>query len=158
LPAQERADSLVDVLTNEERIAQLIIDGPAIARAGVPAYMWRNNVLHGLVDNGISTQFPQATGLAATWNTQMMRQVGKICGTEQRAKHNLKVEFDSIKNDSPMNYGLDLWGPNINMLRDSRWGRGQETYGECPTLTGTLLHHTVLHHNFILHFHTVLHH
>lgn len=129
LSSQERAESLVGVLTNVERIEQLIIDAPAIPRAGVPAYMWRNNVLHGLVDNGISTQFPQATGMAATWDTEMLRKVGQICGTEQRAKHNLKVKFDSIKHDSPMNYGLDLWGPNINMLRDSRWGRGQETYG-----------------------------
>jgi beta-glucosidase len=112
LPAQKRAESLVDVLTDAERILQLVTDAPAIKRARVPAYMWRNNVLHGLVDNGISTQFPQATGLAATWNTKMMRKVGQICGTEQRAKHNIQVEFDSIKNDSPMNYGLGEWAPS----------------------------------------------
>jgi beta-glucosidase len=101
---------LVAVLTDAERVKQLVTSAPAIPRVGVPAYMWRNNILHGLVDNGISTQFPQATGLAATWDTQLLREVGKVCGTEQRAKHNIAVKFDSLSNDSPMNYGLDLWG------------------------------------------------
>eukprot|EP00300_Choanocystis_sp_HF-7_P020519 c20614_g1_i1.p1 GENE.c20614_g1_i1~~c20614_g1_i1.p1 ORF type:complete len:760 (+),score=123.48 c20614_g1_i1:148-2280(+) len=116
----------------------MITNTSAIPRLGVPAYHWRNNILHGLVDNGLSTQFPQAIGLAATWDVDLLRGAANIMGIEQRAKHNIAVNFSAVTNDCPMNYGLDLWGPNINLFRDPRWGRGQETYGEDPTLTGTL--------------------
>ena len=88
----------------------------------IPAYHWRNNVLHGTVDNGISTQFPQATGLAASWNASLLRTVGRICGREQRAKHNIAVDYDGVHNPSTMNYGLDLWGP-------SEWGHSEHS---CP--------------------------
>eukprot|EP00912_Choanoflagellata_sp_UC4_P002052 UC4_evm8s1308 len=130
-----RAQSLVSQLSVPDLVDQLITDTPSVSINGfdLPAYHWRNNVLHGLVDNGVSTQFPQATGLAATWNPDLLEEVGDVCGKEQRAKHNIATSYNNLRNPSPMDFGLDLWGPNIK-----RWGRGQETYGECPTLTSVL--------------------
>lgn len=136
LPPAERAAALVKELTLDEKIAQLITDAPSIPRLNVSAYMWRNNVLHGLVDNGPSTMFPQAIGLAATWSRSLLRRAARVMADEQRAKHNAAVRASG--GDSPMNYGLDLWGPNINMFVHPRWGRGQETYGEDPMLTSAL--------------------
>ena len=127
LPRGERVSALLAAMTETEKIAQLVVGTPAIPRLRVPAYHWRNNVLHGTVDNGLSTQFPQSIGMAASWSTAALRTAGTVSSTEQRAKHNLKLA--ETGGDSTMDYGLDLWGPNINMFRDPRWGRGQETYG-----------------------------
>mmetsp|Transcript_29627 Transcript_29627/g.88644 ORF Transcript_29627/g.88644 Transcript_29627/m.88644 type:complete len:767 (+) Transcript_29627:57-2357(+) len=137
LPTPKRAAALVAAISPQDRVHQLVTDSPSLPDQAIPAYMWRSNVLHGLVDNGVSTQFPQATGLAASWDQALLRAVGEVCSTEQRAKHNIATNFSAAAN-TPMDYGVDLWGPNINMLRDGRWGRGQETYGEDPVLTGSL--------------------
>eukprot|EP01051_Picozoa_sp_SAG22_P012543 SAG22_NODE_1314_length_4773_cov_3.303594_2_plen_210_part_00 len=110
---------------------------PSIPRLGVPAYHWRNNILHGTVDNGVSTQFPQSVGMAASWDVDALHGAARVMSDEQRAKHNINIA--ETGGDSEMDYGLDLWGPNINMFRDPRWGRGQETYGEDPILTSRLL-------------------
>eukprot|EP00051_Salpingoeca_urceolata_P002804 m.52925 g.52925 ORF g.52925 m.52925 type:complete len:788 (-) comp12339_c0_seq2:25-2388(-) len=136
LPREQRAKALVSAMTPQEKVANLVVDAPAMERLGVPSYHWRSNVLHGLVSNGPSTMFPQATGMAATFDVGLIQEAATVMSTEQRAKHNVAIAAN--KGNSPMDYGLDLWGPNINMFRDPRWGRGQETYGECPKLTGTL--------------------
>ena len=137
LPPPTRAAALVAALTLSEKVAQMVVDAPAVGRVGLPAYHWRSNVLHGLVDNGASTMFPQATGLAATFDVDALHGAARIMSVEQRAKNN-QNHAQRANNGSDMNYGLNLWGPNINIVRDPRWGRGQETYGECPFLTGTL--------------------
>eukprot|EP01062_Namystynia_karyoxenos_P059329 TRINITY_DN50774_c0_g1_i1.p1 TRINITY_DN50774_c0_g1~~TRINITY_DN50774_c0_g1_i1.p1 ORF type:complete len:790 (+),score=201.72 TRINITY_DN50774_c0_g1_i1:72-2372(+) len=137
LPRDERVSALLRAMTPQEKVAQLGTDTPRIDRLAVPAYHWRNNVLHGTVDNGVSTQFPQAIAMAATFDPEWLRRAARVMADEQRAKHNVKLQ--ETGGDSPMDYGLDLWGPNINLFRDPRWGRGQETYGEDPVLTARLL-------------------
>jgi beta-glucosidase len=137
LPPATRAAALVAALTLPEKAAQMVVDAPAVSRVGLPSYHWRSNVLHGLVDNGASTMFPQATGLAATWDATALQGAARIMSVEQRAKNN-QNRAQRGNNGSDMNYGLNLWGPNINIFRDPRWGRGQETYGECPFLTGAM--------------------
>jgi len=136
LSREDRVSALVNEMTTDEKLQQLVTNAPRIPRLGVKAYHWRNNAIHGLSDNGLSTQFPQAIGMAATFDPQLMRSVARVIADEQRAKHNVRTKNGT--RDSEMNYGLDLWGPNINMFRDPRWGRGQETYGEDPYLTGEL--------------------
>jgi beta-glucosidase len=128
-----RIDSLIAQMTNEERIAQLQDRAPAIPRLGIPAYNWWNEGLHGIARNGYATVFPQAIGLAATADPELMQAVGEVISTEARAKFNPHANADS-----PRYAGLTLWSPNINIFRDPRWGRGQETYGEDPYLTATL--------------------
>jgi len=117
--------ALLGAMCQSERVAQLVVDTPAIPHLGVHAYHWRNNVLHGLVDNGVSTQFPQAIGMAAAWDVDALHDAARVMADEQRAKHNVKLA--ETGGDSPMDYGLDLWGPNINMFMHPLWGRGQET-------------------------------
>lgn len=126
-------DELIARLTPEERIAQLQDQAPAIPRLGIPAYNWWNEGLHGMARNGYATVFPQAIGLAAAFDPALMEQVGEVVGTEARAGFNPHQGTDSARYA-----GLTIWSPNINIFRDPRWGRGQETYGEDPYLTGLL--------------------
>ena len=134
LSAQERAEALTDLLTIEEQASQLLYDAPAIPRLGIPAYNWWNECLHGLARSGIATMFPQAIGLAAMFDTEAHQKTGDIIATETRAKFNQI----SKHGDRDIYKGLTHWTPNINIFRDPRWGRGQETYGEDPFLTGEL--------------------
>ncbi len=121
-------------MTADEKIAQLQAAAPAIPRLRVNGYNWWNEGLHGLARNGQATVFPQAIGLAATWDPELLNSVGEVVSTEARAG------FNTIGRDHDHGryQGLTIWSPNINIFRDPRWGRGQETYGEDPYLTGTL--------------------
>ncbi len=134
LTALERAEDLVDRLTTAEQASQLIYDAPAIERLGIPAYNWWNEGLHGAARAGVATMFPQAIGLAAMFDQNAIKRAGEVVSTEQRAKHN---EF-AKHGDRDIYKGLSIWSPNINIFRDPRWGRGQETYGEDPFLTAEL--------------------
>jgi beta-glucosidase len=129
-----RIDALIAQMTPAERIAQLQDVAPAIPRLGLPAYNWWNEGLHGIARNGYATVFPQAIGLAATWDPALLQAVGDTVSTEARAKFNAA----NGRAGSPRYGGLTVWSPNINIFRDPRWGRGQETYGEDPYLTATL--------------------
>ena len=133
-PVAARVDDLVSRMTLEEKIAQMQNAAPAIPRLHIAAYDWWNEGLHGVARSGYATIFPQAIGLAATWDTNLIRQVADTISTEARAKFN---QAQREGNDSIF-YGLTLWSPNINIDRDPRWGRGQETYGEDPFLTGQI--------------------
>ena len=133
-PLEKRVDDLVSRMTLEEKASQMVNNAPAIERLGVPAYEWWNEALHGVARAGIATVFPQAIGLAATWNENLIREVADVVSTEARAKHHEAVR----NNDFGRYKGLTFWSPNINIFRDPRWGRGQETWGEDPYLTGRL--------------------
>ena len=126
LSAQERAEALVNEMTVEEAASQLRYDAPAVERLGIPAYNWWNEGIHGLARSGVATMFPQAIGLAAMFDTDLVFKVADITSTEARAKYN---EY-SKRDDRDIYKGLTLWAPNINIFRDPRWGRGHETYGE----------------------------
>jgi beta-glucosidase len=131
---EERAADLVSRMTLEEKIAQLGNNAPAIPRLDVPAYEWWNEALHGVARAGSATVFPQAIGLAATFDPQLMHEVATVISDEARAKHH-----DFARRGLRGRYqGLTFWSPNINIFRDPRWGRGQETYGEDPWLTARL--------------------
>ena len=135
--AAQAADPIaasVAAMTIEEKAAQLQSAAPADPKAGLPAYDWWNEGLHGLARNGRSTVFPQAIGLAATWDVDLLGRVGDVVATEARATFNAKP----ASADRRIFEGLTIWSPNINIFRDPRWGRGQETYGEDPYLTGHL--------------------
>ncbi len=132
--AREKARALVDKMTVEEAASQLRYDSPAIERLGIPAYNWWNEGLHGLARSGISTVFPQAIALAATFDDGLVKNIGDITATEARAKYNAYQSFG----DRDIYKGLTIWAPNINIFRDPRWGRGQETYGEDPFLTAAM--------------------
>lgn len=134
LSAQERAEALVDEMTVEEQASQLSYNAPSVKRLDIPSYNWWNEALHGLARSGIATMFPQAIGLAATFDTGRIYEVGEITSTEARAKYNVYLKFG----DTDIYKGLTLWAPNINIFRDPRWGRGQETYGEDPFLTAQM--------------------
>jgi len=134
LPIEKRVDDLVSRMTLEEKVSQMMNGAAAIERLGIPEYEWWNEALHGVARAGYATVFPQAIGLAATWNPDLMYQVADVISTEARAKHH---EFER-KNDRGRYKGLTFWSPNINIFRDPRWGRGQETYGEDPFLTARL--------------------
>ncbi|MCY1646627.1 glycoside hydrolase family 3 C-terminal domain-containing protein [Caulobacter sp. SL161] len=135
LPAAQRAVDLVSRMTVDEKAGQLRHAAPAISRLSVPAYNWWNEGLHGVARAGEATVFPQAIGLAATFDTDLMHQVADVISTEFRAKYVEKVAPDG----STAQYrGLTVWSPNINIFRDPRWGRGQETYGEDPHLTAEM--------------------
>jgi len=134
LPIETRVNDLVSRMTLEEKVLQMQNAAPAIERLDIPAYDWWNEALHGVARAGTATVFPQAIGLAATWDTKLMYNVADVISTEARAKHH---EF--IRNNQHARYeGLTFWSPNINIFRDPRWGRGQETYGEDPYLTARL--------------------
>lgn len=132
----ERAADLVRRLSLQEKIAQLQDGAPAIERLGVPAYGWWSEGLHGLARNGRATVFPQAIGLAASWDAPLLQTVGGVIAAEARAK--TAVPPPGASRDSARYGGLTIWSPNINLFRDPRWGRGQETYGEDPVLTARL--------------------
>ena len=131
---QERVDDLVSRLTLEEKVLQMQNDSPAIPRLGVPSYNWWNECLHGVARNGIATVFPQGIGMAATWSPDLVFREADVISTEARAKYNAVRS----KGASSIYQGLTFWSPNINIFRDSRWGRGQETYGEDPYLTARI--------------------
>ena len=132
--ARRRAKELVSQMTVEERASQLRYDAPAIDRLGVPAYNWWGEALHGVARAGVATSFPQAIGMAATFDTELIHSAGDVAATEGRAKYNAY----SAENDRDIYKGLTFWSPNVNIFRDPRWGRGQETYGEDPYLTSRL--------------------
>ena len=134
LSIDQRVTDLVSRLTIEEKIAQMQDVAPAIPRLQIPAYNWWNEGLHGVARSGIATVFPQAIGLAATWDTNLLHSVADVISTEARAKYNDAIAH----NNFGRYYGLTFWSPNINIFRDPRWGRGQETYGEDPFLTARL--------------------
>jgi beta-glucosidase len=134
LPLDARAEDLVSRMTLEEKIGQMLYEAPAIERLGIPEYNWWNECLHGVGRAGIATVFPQAIGLAATWDDDLVRRVATAISDEARAKYN-----DWQRRGIRQIYtGLTFWTPNINIFRDPRWGRGQETYGEDPYLTGRM--------------------
>lgn len=134
LPLSERVNDLVSRLTLEEKIAQMQHTAPAIERLGIPQYDWWNECLHGVARNGIATVFPQAIGMAATFNPALVQQEADVISTEARAKY-----YEAVSKGSRGIYqGLTFWSPNINIFRDPRWGRGQETYGEDPFLTSRI--------------------
>ncbi|HEY4293486.1 glycoside hydrolase family 3 protein [Luteibacter sp.] len=131
---EQKATNLVARMTLEEKAAQLQSAAPALPRLGIPAYEWWNEGLHGAARAGYATVFPQAIGLAATWDPDLLYKVGDAVSKEARAR------FDAIGagRDHGRYEGLTIWSPNVNIFRDPRWGRGQETYGEDPYLTGRL--------------------
>ncbi|HEY5256477.1 MAG TPA: glycoside hydrolase family 3 C-terminal domain-containing protein, partial [Acidobacteriaceae bacterium] len=133
-PLQQRVDDLVGRMTLEEKVGQMQNEAPAIPRLHIPSYDWWNEGLHGMARSGYATVFPQAIGLAATWDPGLIERVADVISTEARAKYN---EAQRLENHSIF-YGLTIWSPNINIVRDPRWGRGQETYGEDPFLTGQI--------------------
>ena len=132
--AKLRAKELVAKMTVAEKISQLLYNSPAIERLGINEYNWWNEAAHGVARAGTATVFPHAIGMAATFNPETVNKIGDIISTEARAKYNKSVEFG----DYDIFKGLTYWTPNINIFRDPRWGRGQETYGEDPFLTATL--------------------
>ena len=132
--ARKRAQELVSRMTVEERASQLRFDAPAIPRLGVPAYNWWNEALHGVARAGVATVFPQAIAMAAAFHPELLKKVGKTVAVEGRAKYNAY----SKQEDRDIYKGLTFWSPNVNIFRDPRWGRGHETYGEDPCLTGEL--------------------
>ena len=132
--ARERAEELVNQMTVEEACSQLRYDAPAIPRLNIPEYNWWNEALHGVARAGTATSFPQAIGLGAAFDTELMGEIGEVIATEGRAKYN---EYSS-HGDRDIYKGLTFWSPNVNLFRDPRWGRGQETYGEDPYLISRL--------------------
>jgi beta-glucosidase len=134
LPIGQRVDDLISRMTLEEKISQMRDEAAAIPRLGVPDYVWWNEAAHGVAGAGYSTVFPQVIGLAATWDAPLMHQIGETVSTEGRAKYHEAIR----EGRHEWFYGLTFWAPNINIFRDPRWGRGQETYGEDPFLTGRL--------------------
>ncbi len=133
-PIKERVANLVSQMTLEEKVSQMVFDAPAIERLGIPAYNWWEECLHGVGRAGVATVFPQAIGLAATWNADLMTQIATATSDEGRAKHHEALRRGITK----IYTGLTFWSPNVNILRDPRWGRGQETYGEDPYLTARM--------------------
>jgi beta-glucosidase len=134
LPARE--NDLIRRMSLAEKVAQLQNDAPAISRLGLPAYNYWNEALHGVANNGIATVFPEPVGGASSWDPELFHQEGNVIGIEGRAKFNDYVSKNN--GDAKWWTGLTFWTPNVNIFRDPRWGRGQETYGEDPFLTGTI--------------------
>ncbi|WP_252263899.1 glycoside hydrolase family 3 C-terminal domain-containing protein [Paracidobacterium acidisoli] len=133
-PIEKRVDALVSQMTLEEKAAQMNNDAPGIPRLGVPEYDYWSEGLHGIARSGYSTLFPQAIGLAATWDAPLLHDDAGIIALEARAKYNQAIRDDIHS----IFFGLTIWSPNINIFRDPRWGRGQETYGEDPFLTSRM--------------------
>jgi beta-glucosidase len=131
---EERVNDLISKLTLEEKISQMVNNAPEISRLGIPAYGWWNEGLHGVARAGIATVFPEPIGMAASFNDSLLFHTAEIISDEFRAKYN-----DAVWNGNlSQYYGLTVWSPNINIFRDPRWGRGQETYGEDPWLTSRM--------------------
>ncbi len=131
---KEIAQKLIDSMTLEEAASQIRYDSPAVESQGIPAYNWWNEGLHGLARAGTATVFPQAIALAAMFDKEMLQKIGDVIATEARAKYNESTKYG----DRDLYKGITMWSPNVNIFRDARWGRGQETYGEDPYLTGAL--------------------
>jgi beta-glucosidase len=134
LPIDKRVDDLVARMTLEEKVSQMMNAAAPIERLGIPEYEWWNEALHGVARAGIATVFPQAIGLAATWDANLIHDVADVISTEARAKHHEYVR----RGERGRYKGLTFWSPNINIFRDPRWGRGQETFGEDPYLTSLI--------------------
>jgi len=130
----ERAMDLTARLTLSEKCSLLMYHSPSIPRLGVAEYNWWNECLHGVARAGKATVFPQAIALAATFDTELVFQVADVISTEARAKYMAARRKDNLGQYS----GLTFWTPNVNIFRDPRWGRGQETYGEDPLLTSVM--------------------
>jgi beta-glucosidase len=134
LPLDRRVEDLVSRMTLEEKVSQMMNGAAGVERLGIPPYEWWNEALHGVARAGVATVFPQAIGLAATWDAGLVREAADVISTEARAKHH-----ESVRRGEHGRYqGLTFWSPNINIFRDPRWGRGQETYGEDPYLTSRI--------------------
>jgi beta-glucosidase len=133
-PVAVRVDDLISRMTLEEKASQLVNQARAIPRLQVPEYDWWSEALHGVANAGIATVFPEPVGLAATFDAPLIHEMAVVIGTEARAKHHQAVRAGR----RDIMEGLDFWSPNINIFRDPRWGRGQETYGEDPYLTGRM--------------------
>lgn len=132
--ATQKAKELVSKMTVEERASQLRYDAPAIEKLNIPTYNWWNEALHGVARAGVATSFPQAIGMGATFDVDLLKKAGDVVATEGRAKYNAY----SGEDDRDIYKGLTFWSPNVNIFRDPRWGRGHETYGEDPYLTSRL--------------------
>ena len=131
---ETKIKELISQMTLEEKVSQLLYKSPAIERLGIPEYNWWNECLHGVARAGIATVFPQAIAMAATFDDELVEQIATAISDEARAKHN-----EAVKQGNRGQYwGLTFWTPNINIFRDPRWGRGQETYGEDPCLTSRI--------------------
>jgi beta-glucosidase len=134
LPLEQRVDDLIGRMTLQEKVSQMRDHTVAIPRLGIPKYDWWNEGLHGVAFAGTATNFPQVIGMAATWDADLVHEMGETVSTEARAKYN-----DAMRHDQhEIFFGLTFWAPNINIFRDPRWGRGQETYGEDPYLTARM--------------------
>ena len=131
---REKAAALTAQMNLEEKVGQTLYTAPAVERLGIPSYNWWNEALHGVARAGTATVFPQAIGMAATFDEELLKQVGDVIATEARAKFNAQQKAG----DHDIYKGLTFWAPNVNLFRDPRWGRGQETYGEDPYLTSRL--------------------
>ncbi len=131
---RERARDLVSQMTLEEKVLQTIHHAPAIERLNIKAYNWWNEALHGVARAGVATVFPQAIGLAATFDEDFIEEIADVISTEGRGKFNMQQTY----NDTDIYKGLTFWSPNVNIFRDPRWGRGHETFGEDPYLSGRL--------------------
>src|ERR1700741_1033663 len=134
LPLDQRVNDLISRMTLEEKVSQMMNAAPAIPRLGIPRYDWWNEALHGVAFSGVATVFPQAIGLGATFDPPLINRMATVISEEARAKYH---EAQRRGNHNRF-YGLTFWSPNINIFRDPRWGRGQETYGEDPYLTSRL--------------------
>ena len=134
LSVEKRVDDLVSRMTIEEKIGQVVSDADSISRFGIPKYNWWNECLHGVARAGNATVFPQSIGMAATWDTTLIYKLGTAISDEARAKYNNYKKSGHVQ----IFQGLTFWSPNINIFRDPRWGRGMETYGEDPFLTGNI--------------------
>ncbi len=135
LPTAERVADLVGRMTLEEKLGQLVFNAPGIPRLGIPAYNWWGEALHGIARNGRATVFPQAIGMAATWDPALIQRVASAIADEGRAKYHATLRRYG---ETGHYQGLTFWSPNVNIFRDPRWGRGQETWGEDPYLTGEM--------------------
>lgn len=136
LPLEKRVNDVVSRLTLEEKVMQMLHEAPAVPRLGIPAYNWWNEVLHGVARTPFHvTVYPQAIAMAATWDTASISRMADYSAMEGRAIHNIAIQEGKTGEGY---WGLTYWTPNINIFRDPRWGRGQETYGEDPFLTGTM--------------------
>ncbi len=134
LPVEVRVEDLLKRMTLAEKVSQMQNSAPAIPRLGIPQYNWWGECLHGVARNGLATVFPQAIAMASTWDKSLMHNIGNAISDEARAKY-----YNSVKKGERELYqGLSFWSPNINIFRDPRWGRGMETYGEDPYLTGQM--------------------
>jgi beta-glucosidase len=140
VPIQQRVDELVSKMTLEEKVSQMQNHAAAIPRLGIAEYDWWSEALHGVARSGYATVFPQAIGMAATWDAALIHEEGHVIGMEARGRYNSAIREDNHS----IFFGMDFWSPNVNIFRDPRWGRGQETYGESPFLTGQLATQFVL--------------